>query len=206
MRDVTRSRSLGGRWELGRTVLTVAPVTLGTMQFGWTVGEAGAPDPEADDAEWLGVFSELQAAGKIRHVATSNFCGFEGFGDLLTPLLDLASRTGLAPVAVEQSRYHLLNRREFEEQLQQIALRDGIGVLTYSSLAGGFLAGRCPRGTAGTGDRGSHARCYCNEAGWALLDELMQIAEDRGVLVAAIALAWTLAQPWWESPAEFVDW
>ena len=107
------------------------------------------PDPGSEPREWLGAFGELQAAGKIRHVGTSNFCGFGDFGDLLTPLLELATASELPSVELEQTRYNLLNRRDFESGLQAIAARDGLGIVTYSSLASGFLAGRYPPGAKG---------------------------------------------------------
>lgn len=152
------------------------------------------PDPESEPREWLGTFGELQAAGKIRHVGTSNFCGFGDFGDLLTPLLELATAGNLPSVEVEQPRYNLLNRRDFESCLQSIATRGGLGIVTYSSLASGFLAGRYPPGAEASGDRAPFVSQYRTERGWAILAALQRIAEAHGVSVAAVALAWTLGR------------
>ncbi|ROO86068.1 aryl-alcohol dehydrogenase-like predicted oxidoreductase [Actinocorallia herbida] len=147
------------------------------------------PDPDADP-DWLDVFGELQAAGKIGHAATSNFCGFADFGDQLTPLLESATR-----VAVEQPRYNLLNRAEYEDRLQAVAVREGLGIVTYSSLASGFLAGAHRPDDSGGAARGGFVEQYRTPEGWALLAALDEIAAARTTSVASVSLAWTLAQP-----------
>lgn len=152
------------------------------------------PDPDSDPHDWLAAFGELLTAGKVRHIGTSNFCGFEEFGDLLTPLLKLAVPGGLPRVEVEQPRYNLLNRREYESRLQSIAVREGLGIVTYSSLASGFLTGRYRAEEPPTGYRGRFVQQYCTERGWSLLSALERIASARGIPIAAVALAWTLGQ------------
>jgi aryl-alcohol dehydrogenase-like predicted oxidoreductase len=153
------------------------------------------PDPAVPAPDWLGAFGQLVAAGKVRAVGTSNFCGFAGLGDLLSPLLALAGRDGLPRVQVEQPRYSLLSRAEYEPELQAIALREGLGIVAYSSLAGGFLGGVVRPGQAPAGPRAAHLTQYCSPAGWALLAELERIAAARDRPVAAVAVAWLLAQP-----------
>jgi aryl-alcohol dehydrogenase-like predicted oxidoreductase len=152
------------------------------------------PDPTSYPRDWLGAFGELVAAGKVRHIGTSNFCGFEEYGDLLTPLLELADRVGLPRVEAEQPRYNLLNRRDYEGMLQPIAVREQLGIVTYSSLASGFLTGRYRADTPPMGHRGTFVQQYCTEGGWALLSALERIAHARGIAIAAVALAWTLGQ------------
>ena len=154
------------------------------------------PDPAAHAEEWLATFGELIAAGKVRHAGSSNFCGFVEFGDLLTPLLALADsdpRT-YPRIAVEQPRYNLLNRGEYEERLQSIALAEPLGIVTYSSLASGYLADKHRTATDADG-RGAFLAQYDTREGRALLDELRTVAERHAAPVAAVALAWTLSQP-----------
>lgn len=163
------------------------------------------PDPATRAEDWLATFGQLVAAGKVRAVGTSNFCGFVGLGDLLSPLLALAGRSGLPRVQVEQPRYSLLSRAEYEPALQAIAVREGLGIVAYSSLAGGFLSGavrsgqvppgQAPPGQVPRGPRAAHLAQYRTAAGWALLAELERIAAARGRPVAAVAVAWVLAQP-----------
>jgi aryl-alcohol dehydrogenase-like predicted oxidoreductase len=154
------------------------------------------PDPDADATEWLATFQHLIDAGKVRHAGSSNFCDFAGFGDLLSPLLELA-RTDpqLARIACEQPRDNLVNRREYEQHLQAIAVREDLGIVTYSSLASGFLAGDDPGEDGPCRGRSRQLVKYDTPAGRALRAELATVAADHGAPISAVALAWTLAQP-----------
>jgi aryl-alcohol dehydrogenase-like predicted oxidoreductase len=149
------------------------------------------PDPEADPDEWLATFGDLIKAGKVGHAGTSNFCGFADHGDQLSPLLTM---TGLPKIMAEQPRYNLLNRAEYEDRLQRIAVREHLGIVTYSSLASGFLTGAHRPGSAAT-SRSAFVAQYRTPAGWALLAALDEIAAAHGAPVASVSLAWTLAQP-----------
>jgi aryl-alcohol dehydrogenase-like predicted oxidoreductase len=154
------------------------------------------PDPAADATDWLETFGDLVRAGKVRYVGTSNFCDFAGMGDQLSPLLAMSAGDRRFPrLACEQVRYNLLHRAEFENRLQGIALGAELGIVTYSSLAGGFLAGAWQRDKLPGHARAEHLRQYCTAKGWALIDALGEIAREHAVPVAAAALAWTLAQP-----------
>lgn len=155
------------------------------------------PDPEADATEWLATFADLIRSGKVRHAGTSNFCDFADNGDLLTPLLELARRDArLARIDCEQPRYNLVNRCEYEDHLQSLALREQLGIVTYSSLASGFLAPAGPAsGLDQIGPRADQLVKYDTDAGRALIVELQRIAAAHYAPPAAVALAWTLAQP-----------
>jgi aryl-alcohol dehydrogenase-like predicted oxidoreductase len=152
------------------------------------------PDPDSDAGDWLAAFDDLVRAGKVGAVGTSNFVDFAGLGDLLTPLIECCEHQGLSPIQVEQPRYNLVNRTEYEAHLQGIAARRGLGIVTYSSLAGGFLAGAVRPGDTPSGARGRHLVQYCNPRGWTLLDLLRRLAERHNVPIASVSLAWTLAQ------------
>lgn len=153
------------------------------------------PDPLADPHEWLSTFAALVESGKVRHVGTSNFCDFADGGDELSPLLAvIGDDAALARIEVEQPRYNLLNRDEYECRLQEVAARHDVGIVCYSALAGGFLAGRYRDETPG-GVRAQHAQQYCTPAGFALLARLEELAHRHAAPIAAVSLAWTLAQP-----------
>jgi aryl-alcohol dehydrogenase-like predicted oxidoreductase len=154
------------------------------------------PDPSADPHEWLSTFADLKQAGKVHHVGTSNFCGFDDFGDQLSPLLGMSQGDPALPrIEVEQPRYNLLNRAEYEAFLQGLALQHDIGIICYSALAGGFLTGRYREGDTAAGARAGAAAKYRTAGGWRLLSQLEALSQEHGVPVAAVALAWTLAQP-----------
>ncbi|MEO7147792.1 MAG: aldo/keto reductase, partial [Terrimesophilobacter sp.] len=141
-------------------------------------------------------FGELIQSGKVGHVGTSNFCGFACFGDLLSPLLAMAEKDTRYPrIEVEQPRYNLLNRAEYEDQLQSIAVSTGLGIVTYSSLASGFLSGAFRPGIEPVGERASQLRQYFTPSGWSLIETLDAIGARHEVPLASVALAWALAQP-----------
>lgn len=154
------------------------------------------PDPFADPEEWLGAVGDLIRSGKVRHAGTSNFCGFDDNGDQLTPLLTHADRDpNAARIQVEQPRFNLLNRDEYETDLQGLAVRHGLGIVCYSGLAAGFLAGRFREDRPPEGPRAAYAQQYCNPAGWELLARLGEVAERHRAPLASVSLAWALAQP-----------
>jgi aryl-alcohol dehydrogenase-like predicted oxidoreductase len=154
------------------------------------------PDPSAVAEEWLATFGDLIRHGKVGAAGTSNFCGFESFGDLLTPLMRLADSDPRYPrIQVEQPRFNLLHRSEYESALQGIAAKESLGIVTYSSLASGFLTGATPPRHMPAGARAKHLAQYCTENGWRLLEGLQRIAQARDVPMASVSLAWILAQP-----------
>ena len=155
------------------------------------------PDPDAIKEEWLEVFQELIKSGKVRFAGSSNFCGFTEFGDELTPLLELNKQNPdkYAQIMVEQPRFNLLNRNEYEDRLQKIAIENNLGIVTYSSLASGFLAKTKAEINQLTGPRVKFIKQYLNEKGFALLDVLEKIAKEKNVPIASVSIAWILAQP-----------
>ena len=171
--------------------------------------QAHGPDPNVSLDETFTTFEELITAGKVRYVGVSNFA----VAGLLDAVVELTSQPGYPRLASEQPRYNLVNRAEFEDHLQELALKHRTGVITYSSLASGFLAGKYRRNNTPDGVRTRYVGQYLNEAGWALLDELDSLAARHGATPAAVALAWILAQPGItaaiagaNSIAQFEDW
>ena len=93
-------------------------------------------------------------------------------------------------------RYSLVNRSEFEGALQATVQREGMGMICFSPLAGGFLTGKYRKDAPPPKSvRQSFVGQYFNDRGWALLDALDHVAAAHGTTVPAVALAWVLAQP-----------
>jgi aryl-alcohol dehydrogenase-like predicted oxidoreductase len=153
--------------------------------------QAHWPDPDAALEETLEVFGELVGKGKVRYVGTSNFWAF---GDVLSEALEVSRAKGGPRLASESPRYNLLNRAEYEGGLQEIVLREQLGTLCYSPLAGGFLTGKY-RSDSTTSVRAGFVAQYCNERGFALIDALEELARNHDVATPAVALAWLIAQP-----------
>ncbi len=85
----------------------------------------------------------------------------------------------------------------FESDLEELAQDQGLGVITRSSLASGFLTGKYRRGVLESGSqRASEVQqLYCNDRGFAIVDELDRVAGAHNASIAQIALAWIMARP-----------
>jgi len=148
-------------------------------------------DPDMPVADIAGTFSELQRAGKIRHVGLSNFTA-----PRLREWLAVAAAEGFAPPAALQPHYNLVERASYEASLAPVAAEFGLGVLPYYALASGFLAGKYRSAADHAGAaRQPGATRYLTPTGLAVLAALDSVAADRGVEPATVALAWLRARP-----------
>ena len=152
---------------------------------------AHADDPEVPLAETLGAFAELIGAGKVRHVAASNYSA-----PRLAEALRVADAEGLPRYVALQPHYSLVERDDFEGPLQDLAVGEGLAVFPYWGLAKGFLTGKYrPAGEEVDSPRAGAASKYLDERGIAVLAALDEVAAAHSVEPAAVALAWLRAQP-----------
>ena len=149
-------------------------------------------DPDVPVAEAAGVFSELQKAGKIRHVGLSNFTA-----PRLREWFTVAAAEGFAPPVALQPHYNLVERASYESSLAPAVAELGLGVLPYYALASGFLAGkyRAAGDLAGTARQPGASRYLTSPTGPAVLAALDAISAARGVARATVALAWLRSRP-----------
>src|SRR6202040_3929606 len=111
--------------------------------------------------------------------------------------LHISSQHNYARYECLQPPYHLMNRTAFEGELQTLCREEGLGVITYSSLASGFLSGKYRQGKELPNSpraKGIQER-YMNEQGFRVLDALEHIATAHSTTVSQVALAWIMAQP-----------
>jgi aryl-alcohol dehydrogenase-like predicted oxidoreductase len=153
---------------------------------------AHADDPKVSLEETLGAFDELIKAGKIAHVAASNYSATR-----LREALSISAATALAPFVALQPHYNLLERSEYEGALAELCAEQGIACIPYFGLARGFLTGKYrPDGDAVSSPRASGVlESYGNPRGFGALSELEHIASAHGVAPAAVALVWLLSKP-----------
>jgi aryl-alcohol dehydrogenase-like predicted oxidoreductase len=123
----------------------------------------------------------------------------------VTQALWAADRDQWAPFACVQPHYNLLNRAEYERELEAVCLRYGLGVIPYSPLAGGFLTGKYVRGEApppGTRaeSSGRIQGWLRGPASWSILEALRSLGQERSKAPLQIALAWLLSRPGITSP------
>jgi aryl-alcohol dehydrogenase-like predicted oxidoreductase len=96
-----------------------------------------------------------------------------------------------------QPHYSLVHRAEFERELEPLCLDQGLGVIPYSPLGGGFLTGKYrPVEPLPESSRASGIKMrYMNEKGFAALEVLEAVAQDHDASMAQTSIAWVLASP-----------
>jgi aryl-alcohol dehydrogenase-like predicted oxidoreductase len=148
-------------------------------------------DPETPIEETLSAYQDLIKQGKVRVIGASNFTAAR-----LADSLAISARLGLPRYESLQPQYSLVERNEFEGDLEALCLKETVGVIGYYSLASGFLTGkyRTAADTAGRA-RGSRAETYMNEKGFRTLAALDAVAAAHKAKPGQIALAWLIARP-----------
>jgi len=148
-------------------------------------------DDKTPVEETLGAYQKLIEAGKVRWIGASNLSY-----DRLKASLDASKNEGLPRYEVFQPEYNLYARQGFEEGVGPLCKEHGLGVISYYSLARGFLTGKYrSKKDFGKSVRGSQAVKYLDERGQRILEALDELSEKHNVSLAAIALAWLIAQP-----------
>jgi aryl-alcohol dehydrogenase-like predicted oxidoreductase len=159
--------------------------------------QAHAPDPDTPLEETLRAFDDLVRQGKVRYVGLSNYPAWQ-----VALSLGICERRGLARIDCVQPRYNLL-WREIEAELLPLCRDQGVGVIAYNPLAGGFLSGKhrsLEAPTPGTrfalGKTGElYRERYWNQAQLDAVEFLRRFLEPRGRSMVQVAVAWVLAQP-----------
>jgi aryl-alcohol dehydrogenase-like predicted oxidoreductase len=155
-------------------------------------------DPGTPIEETLQAFDELVKEGKVRYVGVSNFTGWQ-----LQRATLVAEANAWAPPVTLQPQYSLLSR-EIEWELVPLCLDEGIGLLPWSPLGGGWLTGKYTRDDRPTGatrlgeDPGRGVEAYDKrntERTWDVVDVVQKIADDQGVSMAQVALGWVMNRP-----------
>lgn len=148
------------------------------------------PDLETPLEETLETLSDLVREGKVRYIGCSNHPAW-----YLMKALWLSDKYNFARYETLQPHYNLVNRAEVERELKSVCQDQGVGVIPYSPLAGGFLTGKYRRGQdAPQGSRGAGSKqiqkYLANERNWDLLHKLEEIGTRYNKTVGHVALAW----------------
>ncbi len=148
------------------------------------------PDLETPLEETLETLSNLVREGKVRYIGCSNHPAW-----YLTKALWISDKYSFARYETLQPHYNLVNRAEVERELKSLCQDQGLGVIPYSPLAGGFLTGKYRRGQdAPENSRGAQSKqiqkYMANERNWDLLDKLEEIGTRYNKSVGHVALAW----------------
>jgi len=147
-------------------------------------------DPEVPFEETLLAVDELIRAGKVLAFGASDHSGNRLFEARIA-----SAQLGVAQMVALQTPYNLLERRDFEGGLEQVAERMGLGVMPRFALANGFLSGRYRTKADLASDRGAEVAGYVTRTGVKVLAALDEVAAAHDAALATIALAWLLSKP-----------
>ena len=148
-------------------------------------------DPGTPIEETLEAYAELIKAGKVRAIGASNFTA-----ERLSQSLAVAERTGLPRYECLQPEFNLYDRASYEGDLERVCRENEVGVITYFSLASGFLTGKYrSEADLGQSPRGQGVKKYLDERGRRVLAALDEVAGNHHARPAQVALAWLIARP-----------
>ncbi len=162
-------------------------------------------DPGAPLEETLSALNDLVRSGKVRYIGASNYKDWQ-----LQKAIDLSRQSGWEVFVCLQPLYNLLDRA-IEWGLIPVCLNEGLGVIPWSPLRGGWLSGKYRRGMTAPpeGTRVDQAeregwseswKAYANERTWTIIDALFKAVEETGKTAAQVALRWLLQRPGVTSP------
>jgi aryl-alcohol dehydrogenase (NADP+) len=150
-------------------------------------------DPETPIEETLEALHDVVKSGKALYIGASSMFAWQ-----FAKMLDIAQRRGWTKFVTMQNHYNLVYREE-EREMIPLCIDRGIGVIPWSPLARGFLAGNRTRQQRGTTERAqtdefAH-QMYYTDSDFDVVDRVVELAKRRGVTPAQIALAWILHKP-----------
>ena len=147
-------------------------------------------DAETPIEETLGALHDIVKAGKARYIGASSMFAWQ-----FAKMLYVADAHGWTRFVSMQNHYNLVYREE-EREMLPLCREEGIGVIPWSPLARGFLAGNRRQGETARAKSDDYAReLYYSDSDFAVADRCVELAARRGVKPTQIALAWLLAQP-----------
>jgi len=148
-------------------------------------------DPKTPFEETLEAYDRLIRAGKVKAIGASNLDAAR-----LQEALGVSASKGLPRYQTLQPLYNLYERDTFEGPLQDLCVRENIGVITYYSLGAGFLTGKYrSEADYGKSARGKSMEKYLNPRGMRILAALDDVAREASATPAQIALAWLMTRP-----------
>ena len=150
-------------------------------------------DPETPMEETLEALHDVVRAGKARYIGASSMFAWQ-----FMKMLATSSANGWTRFVSMQPQYNLVYREE-EREMLPLCRDQGVGVIPWSPLARGFLAGGRPKPNEGETERARtddfSGRLYFQEADFAVVDAVSQVAKARGLSNMQVALAWVLKNP-----------
>jgi aryl-alcohol dehydrogenase-like predicted oxidoreductase len=153
--------------------------------------QSHADDPQTPLEETLEAYVQLIQQGKVRAIGASNYSA-----DRLSQALQVSEQHGYPRYESLQPLYNLYDRADYETNLEPLCRQKGLGVISYYSLASGFLTGKYrSEGDLSKSARGQGVKSYLNDRGFRILQALDQVAQQHHSTPTSVALAWLIARP-----------
>lgn len=151
-------------------------------------------DPETPLEETLRTMNDLVRDGKVRYLACSNFAAWQ-----IAKAREICETHDFEKLVAVQPPYNLL-QRDIEKDILPLCQEEGLGVLTYTPLMGGFLTGKYSKDASPpTGSRFEYnSRLWDRvnqESNFAVLEQIRGVADDVGLPMSKLAIAWILKNP-----------
>ena len=151
-------------------------------------------DPETPLEETLRTFNDIVREGKVRYVACSNFAAWQ-----IAKANEICEAHDFEKLIAVQPPYNLL-QRDIEKDLLPYCHSEGLGILTYTPLMGGFLTGKYSKAAPPpAGSRFEYNQRLWQranqESNFAILEQLERVAEDSSISLSKLAIAWILKNP-----------
>ncbi|QJD98132.1 aldo/keto reductase [Mucilaginibacter robiniae] len=141
--------------------------------------------------ETLEAYDQLIKQGKVRTIGASNYTA-----DRLQEALQISNKHNLPAYVSLQPEYNLYDREGYEKDLEALCRKENVGVITYFSIASGFLTGKYRNeDDLNKSKRGGGIKKYLNDRGYRILEALDQVASEYQTTPAAVSLAWVIARP-----------
>ena len=190
------SRTGGGEQDEGlsyKHILKAVEGSLKRLQTGYIdLYQAHIDDQKTPLEETIKAFDNLHQRGLVRSIGCSNYSVKR-----LQMALKISQENSCLSYATLQPLYNLIERKEYEEQLQALCQREGVSVMPYMPLAKGFLAGKYnEQHELPSTPRASGVRMkYFSSRNWNIVRRVKQLAIKYSVSCAQISLAWLLSKP-----------
>ena len=147
-------------------------------------------DPATPVEETLRALDRIVSSGRARYVGVSNWAAWQ-----IMKALGISERLGLERFVSLQAYYSLAGR-DIEREIVPLLQSEGLGLMVWSPLAGGFLSGKYTRGGEANGRRANFDFPPVDtDKAYDVIEVMRDIAAGRGCTVAQVALAWLLAKP-----------
>jgi aryl-alcohol dehydrogenase-like predicted oxidoreductase len=141
--------------------------------------------------ETLETYAQLVKHGKVKWIGASNLSA-----DRFNKSIEASKKNGYPSYQSFQPQYNLYDRSGYEKEIEPICVSNNIGVITYFSLASGFLTGKYrSENDLGKSKRGAGISKYLNERGFRILKALDEVSKKYNTNQASIAIAWVLSRP-----------